>query len=650
MQYRAEIDGLRAVAVVAVILFHAGVRSLDGGFTGVDVFFVISGYLITSLIAEGLDKGEFRLLAFYERRARRILPALFLVVGVSIPVALFILLPHNLDEFAKSAVATAVFASNIFFWSQQDYFSIDAAVKPLLHTWSLAVEEQYYVLFPFVLVAAWPWGRRIVFALIGGLTAISLLIASWAAHNHPFAGFFLLPARGWEILVGATVALIIRTDPLEKRVSRSTAQALGIAGLVLVALPVFLFDRNTADPVLLALPVCGTVLLIVFARDGTLSHAVLSYRPLVAIGLISYSAYLWHQPIFAFARSWLLVEPPPALMALLGLGTFVLAYASWQLVERPFRNRRAISGRAIFLLSVGGSLTCVALGLTGHFAQGFPNRQARLKDYQPDNYALDVESWSILCDLSRDPGYGYKANQNAFDDELWYDLRDPRRRLLVVGNSHSKDVFNTLYFSDQARSHYQIARYGIHLNGILAKDSKLFNAPNYQAADSIMLATRYQERDLPALASVIRRIIRRIIGDGKRPILVTNVFETRRYYDAILADLMLRQLRGQYDLVNNGEKVAALINRRFYLDYADALAAGGEIFQINDIIKKIGHELAVPVLDRMDYVCNSSEQSCYAIDEDYRKYFYDTNHQSLAGDRFFAGRLDAIHWLSPLIE
>ena len=198
MYYRREIDGLRAVAVLPVILFHAGFELFSGGFVGVDVFFVISGYLITTIIINEMDDGKFSLLNFYERRARRILPALFFVVLCCIPFAWFLLLPSDMKDFSQSLVAVSTFSSNILFWRESGYFDTAAELKPLLHTWSLAVEEQFYILFPLFLMAAWRFGKRaIVWTLIASF-AISLAVAHWGAYNKPGDAFFLLPTRAWE--------------------------------------------------------------------------------------------------------------------------------------------------------------------------------------------------------------------------------------------------------------------------------------------------------------------------------------------------------------------------------------------------------------------------------------------------------------------
>jgi peptidoglycan/LPS O-acetylase OafA/YrhL len=209
MNYRREIDGLRALAVIPVILFHAGFQTFSGGFVGVDVFFVISGYLITSIILTGLEQNNFSIINFYERRARRILPALFFIMLICIPISWFLLLPYHLLEFSRSLIATTFFSSNILFWSESGYFANAAAEKPLLHTWSLAVEEQYYFLFPLFLMIFWKFGKRWILAFLGILFIASLALAEWAAYTKPAAAFYLLPTRGWEFLIGSFTAFYL---------------------------------------------------------------------------------------------------------------------------------------------------------------------------------------------------------------------------------------------------------------------------------------------------------------------------------------------------------------------------------------------------------------------------------------------------------
>ena len=223
MKYRREIDGLRALAVLPVIFFHAGFEAFSGGFVGVEVFFVISGYLITTIILSELEQGKFSILNFYERRARRILPALFLVMLVCIYFAWVWLLPSDMKKFSLSLVAVSVFASNILFWRESGYFDTDTALKPLLHTWSLAVEEQYFVLFPLFLMLLWRLGKRWILIILATVFVASLSLAQWGAYAQPDTAFYLLPTRGWELLIGAFAAFYL-TTPNRKSLQKILAR------------------------------------------------------------------------------------------------------------------------------------------------------------------------------------------------------------------------------------------------------------------------------------------------------------------------------------------------------------------------------------------------------------------------------------------
>ncbi len=297
MKYRAEIDGLRALAVVPVILFHAGFEVFSGGFVGVDVFFVISGYLITTILIEDMENDRFSIINFYERRARRILPALFFVMLVCLPFAWMWMLPDRMKDFSQSIVAVNLFASNILFWLESGYFGAASENKPLLHTWSLAVEEQYYVLFPIFLFVAWRFGKNRVFWMIIVFAAISLALSEWAWRNEPSANFYLAPTRAWELLAGSIAAFVAHKSGVKAN------NALSLLGLAAILFAIFAYDKNTPFPSVYALvPVVGVVLLVLFSGKETLTAKLLSTKLFVGIGLISYSAYLWHQPIFAFIR------------------------------------------------------------------------------------------------------------------------------------------------------------------------------------------------------------------------------------------------------------------------------------------------------------------------------------------------------------
>lgn len=372
MKYRPEIDGLRAVAVLPVVLFHAGFSAFSGGYVGVDVFFVISGYLITKILLDELEGGRLSLRNFYERRARRILPALFAVCLATLPFAWFWMFPAQLQDHAQGLVAVVLFASNILFWRETDYFAAAAELKPLLHTWSLAVEEQYYVLFPLLLLAIRTRTWRTKVFVVAGVAAASLLLAELASRYSPVANFFLLPTRAWEILAGALCALWML-----KRPPRGN-DAIAAAGLALIVAAVFLFDSGTRVPsVLSALPVLGACLLILFAGGTGVVGRLLSSRILVGVGLVSYSFYLWHQPIFAFARVRALTEPSPALMGALSVLALVAGWLTYRYVEKPFRQRgnTFFSDRKRFVAcACAGLLLLFVAGLAGHLTRGAPAR------------------------------------------------------------------------------------------------------------------------------------------------------------------------------------------------------------------------------------------------------------------------------------
>lgn len=375
MQYRKEIDGLRAIAVLPVILFHAGIQGFGGGYIGVDIFFVISGYLITSIILEEQRNNKFSIINFYERRARRILPALSVVL-ICTTLAGYLLMPANLlQEYSQSVVSVASFSSNVFFYLKSGYFSTASDEKPLLHTWSLAVEEQYYLFFPVMVVLFWSLGRKFLISIILFIATLSLLVAQFMAENNAVdANFYLIFSRAWELFFGAIVAFILLQ---QVNVTRWKSELLSIFGFAMIAYSVIFFNDKTPFPSFYALiPTLGASLVIVFSNSTSYVGRILSTKILVAIGLISYSLYLWHHPLFAFLRLKSIGEPSVYLFMAAIISAFILAFVSWKYIESPFRNKTKFTKAAVFKYS-GISITVfLALGLVGHFNRGFESRFA----------------------------------------------------------------------------------------------------------------------------------------------------------------------------------------------------------------------------------------------------------------------------------
>jgi peptidoglycan/LPS O-acetylase OafA/YrhL len=437
MKYKKEIDGLRALAVLPVILFHAGFTTFSGGFVGVDIFFVISGYLITTIIVDEMDKGSFSLLNFYERRARRILPALFFVMLCTLPFAWFWMLPQDLKSFSQSLVAVPIFGSNVLFWLTSGYFDTASELKPLLHTWSLAVEEQYYVLFPVFLMLAWKLGKKWIISLLLIVAIFSVLVADYGSRNHPSFTFYLLPTRAFEILIGALISLYINHKRSIISVSQSVSQSVSLAGFALILYAIFAFDKNTPSPSSYTLiPTIGAGLILVFANNGNIVGKLLGSKLAVGIGLISYSAYLWHQPLLAFARLRSINEPSHLLLGLLAMLSILMGYLSWKYIETSFRNKSITSKKRVFIYSFTGSLFFISIGLIGHFTQGIPSR---LKI--PVEVAESIVSSKIRekCDINFDTKTGRNIDFCSLGD-----TKKSNITLAIFGDSHSHAILPAL--------------------------------------------------------------------------------------------------------------------------------------------------------------------------------------------------------------
>lgn len=423
MKYRREIDGLRAIPLVAIILFHAGFDVISGGFLGVDMFYVISGYLITTIILLEVVKNDFSLARFFEKRCRRILPALFLVLLVCIPFAWFWLLPNELKAFAKSVTYTALSVSNIYFFKSTNYFDSASDLKPLLHTWSLGIEDQFYMIYPFLLLFIWKKGVKTSYVVLATISVISLVVAHWSSIHYPLASFYLLHTRAWELLSGALLGIYLfqRTEPIP---SNQTSNLLSIFGLLIILVSLFAYEETMPNPGFYTLPpIIGTLLIIAFTKPDQIVGKLLSNRILVGLGLISYSAYLWHQPLFAFMRikslgtldAWSMI---PAIVA-----TFVLAIVTWKFIERPARDLKRMTRRQVFIGSGLGLAFFLAIGITGEAKKGFESRYSIPSDVVSD---FNLDTFSLKCYADRTCEVG--------------DLSAKKSDVVVFGDSHSQSI------------------------------------------------------------------------------------------------------------------------------------------------------------------------------------------------------------------
>jgi peptidoglycan/LPS O-acetylase OafA/YrhL len=375
-----------------------------GGFVGVDVFFVISGYLITSVILAERQAGTFTLAGFYERRAPPHPSGAAARRSRMRPGGMAVAAAAGAEILLQSLAATGLMSSNVWFWLRTGYFSESAELSPLLHTWSLGVEEQYYVLFPALLLLLLRLGKRSALLATAVAALAGLALATWGSVHHPAAAFYLLPTRAWELLVGVLLALLAAGSDRPAAPSGAWHEVCGLAGLLLIATAALSFDRQIPFPGIYAIvPVAGAALVIRSAGPDTIAGRMLGARPLVAMGLLSYGAYLWHQPLLAFARYRNISEPAVGFLAGLCAMAFLLAYASWRLVEVPARDRTRRHAAIVLPFLAVATILVVGLGAAGTLAEGFPAREtaeeAALRELGP-RYVSAI--FKTGCDSNRD--------------------------------------------------------------------------------------------------------------------------------------------------------------------------------------------------------------------------------------------------------
>lgn len=608
MKYRSEVDGLRALAVVPVILFHAGFSFFSGGFVGVDVFFVISGYLITLIILDDVDGGGFSFLDFYERRARRILPALFVVIVFCAILSFFIMMPSQLKDFSGSIVATALFFSNVFFWKDSGYFDAAAEEKPLLHTWSLAVEEQFYLFFPFFLILCLRRGSSFALWAIFLMAVLSLFISEWGWRHERLANFYLLPPRVWELLVGSISAFVTRRGP-------DKSDALSCLGLLGIIFSVFFYDKETPFPSFYTIvPVLGTALVLVFSGNGTVVSRVLSIRPIVGVGLVSYSAYLWHQPLFAFSRLWFLTDPPQYVMGLLSVATLVLATLSWWMVERPFRKRENFGRRAIYAMSALMIVTCLSMSPILKAGMGY-----FYNEHQMSIVMAGEEGRQFMSAEAYDR-FGCFFDYSQSPDQL-IDLgcvsQSDRGRLILFGDSEAAHLYNGFLSSGLNLDVMQFTGTScrsINYSGNTERCAKFYNLfmsdvlPSLRKDDVVVVSSNwwatYKNVDPVDFDFGLEDIVSKIQRTGAAVILLTNAPEFYQNPYELLA-------------VSNSDMA-----EKFYLPTQP-------IIESDRAIEEVASRLDADVFDISELLCREDDMCIFRGDGEY--FYFDAGHFSYYG-------------------
>lgn len=459
MYYRKEIDGLRAIAILPVIWTHSGLPYFSGGFIGVDVFFVISGFLITAILLKDFETESFSLSVFYERRARRILPALVIVIMVT---SLFVPMvsdnPKYISDYGESVLSSMFFASNIYFWQTSGYFGSASEISPMLHTWSLAVEEQYYIFFPILLLLIYSFGKKTIITTIVFILICSLLTSEWGAVNSPDANFYLLPSRVWELMAGGLAAVLYSNSYLVKMREHFSAY-LSLLGLIFILLAYLLFTPSTSHPTSITIiPVLGAVLILLFAHSDNLTGKILSIKPFSFIGLISYSLYLWHQPVLALIKKEYSIHLGPVHIVSAILFIFILSYLTWKYIETPFRNKNKYKQDNIFKLSII-SILVVSFG-----SLIFKENLIIRKTFHPEQMSrfetiLQAEqSHSNQIMFNSDCRFWSKEFNEEFVKRFEKCAQKHNKAIFILGGSHGMDLYNAIAINSPERFVVSVSR------------------------------------------------------------------------------------------------------------------------------------------------------------------------------------------------
>lgn len=544
LTYRSDIDGLRAIAVLLVVFDHLHLWFL-GGYIGVDIFFVISGYLISSAIISEMNEGAFSISSFYERRIRRIFPALLVMLLVTSALAYRYFVPAETVSYARSMLTAVFSVSNIYFWQQSGYFDEPSLFKPLLHTWSLAVEEQFYIFFPIFLMLVQRWAPRRLKASIWTIAGVSFAVACFWVERDATTAFFFAPLRAWELLIGTVLSQRYLPD-ITGKLWRNLAS---LSGLILIMAPAVMFTARTHFPGLAALPPClGAALIIAAGETGpSVVGRILSWRPVVFVGLISYSLYLWHWPIIVFQHTNSILVQAHAGSRRVPLIVFVLslivATLSWRFVETPFRKGRFRPNRQMLFVVSGAAVSVVvALALYMDISNGLPRRfpkdalaVARYEDFDT------TESFRVnTCFLTT------KTPFSVYRPDICLKPDPPRKQYLLLGDSHSAHLYHGLAaeFPELNISQATVAACKSYLTeppeeehtgcGMMSKyiygDYLL-----HHHVDAVLLSGRWVETDFPEIG----RTIAWIQQHGMKVILFGPVPE----FDASLPRILATSIR-----------------------------------------------------------------------------------------------------------
>tara|TARA_B110000211_G_C14056299_1_gene543524 strand:- start:119 stop:2032 length:1914 start_codon:yes stop_codon:yes gene_type:complete len=631
LNYRPDIDGLRAISVFAVIFYHANFLVYDypifrGGFIGVDIFFVISGYLITSLILRELIlNNSFSILNFYLRRIRRIIPVLFVVILICIPFSYFFFLPSSLIDFAKSALSSLAFSSNFFFHhTGLIYGGPDSSLKPLLHTWSLSVEEQFYIFFPIVLIFFNKYFNTSIFKFLILIFLISFFSTQLISSKFPLYNFYFINVRIWELLAGSIIAYL-EIKHIKFKIFFFT-NYLSFIGFILIFISIFLLNDEMSLPSIYSLPaVFGTCLIIFFSDKNNFIFKFLSLRWLVFSGLISYSLYLWHYPLFAFYNYVYFSYENNLIKLFIILISILLSIISYFFIEKPFRNKRIVNTKKllmfIFTLFFLIIISCISIIFTNQKGQ-----KGLFEKVNLDNLIYVSEVSVKLNEIKLNNNFINKKNNLI-------------KNILIIGNSHAEDTFLIFKTNSDLFPEYNFEYSSLEFlsDKVLKRENikkDFFQFSKYfESADIILFSNRWSKNDIEKLQILIEPLIK-----TKKEIIIFNENITLPSVGKRDVTLLDKFIINKKRLPNDQE----IINlEKNYFDY---VVNDNKRNKYNNKLNILSKKYGLKFLDKSLYQCDYYLKRCKVLTNINKKINYNTHHHTLDGIKYLGKKIYNTGW------
>ena len=628
--YRPEIDGLRAVAIFAVMTYHAEIifgnfKVFTGGYLGVDIFFVISGYIITKIAVNEYQSGKFSIKKFFYRRIRRIFPVLLVVALVTICAGWYILLPSSFVSLSESIISSLIFSSNFYFnHSDQIYGNDNGLIKPFLHTWSLSIEEQFYIVFPFALIYCFKkksYNLLVILLIVSFFTTFSFL-------KIPKENFYFIYSRAWELLFGAVIC-IYEKKIMKVKFFRNNLSIFKVLSFILLFYSMLMFDHTTAHPSYITLlPIIFISILIIEDHKKGLVDQLLSLKIVVFVGLISYSLYLWHYPVYAYVRITEIASGDIFIKILSIIIIFIVSCISYFFIEKPIKKIKKISKKilvSILIFTLTILVICMGIILEDGYKNRFKSISQKYSNYEMDNEVLQKNTHNFL-------------NKNKKISYI-----KTKKNVLVIGDSHSIGIINSFLLNKNIFEEFEFAQRRIELDFILP-DKKIINTKEkiykmnltketllsevYQDADIVVISYRFSSKGIGDLMELIK-----ILKKGNKKIILMSSTNEYPSYSGIYTTeydrFIIKKFRSNEAIKSDD---LTKLMKKLYQEKKDFKS-------LNLKLKKIAQDQNIKFFSKQKYLCDDLKLECLVITDKGKKLFFDYGHLTIAGSEFIGKKL-----------